>query len=261
LNNSHEMRVVHAVVNQKGGVGKTTTAVNLAAAFGAIGKRVLLIDVDPQGNATVGLGVKRSGLCGCTYNVLIGDVGLEAVILETHCPNLDIAPATIDLAGAEVELVSAISRENRLRGALEKLDSHYDHIFIDAPPSLGLITINTLTAADRVLIPIQCEFYALEGLSQLMNTIELVRRHTNPSLSIERVILTMYDGRTALAREVADDVRAHFGAAVADTIIPRNVRVSEAPSHGMPVTEYAPHSKGAESYRRLAEELLQNEPT
>jgi chromosome partitioning protein len=232
------MRVVHGVVNQKGGVGKTTTAVNLAVAIGSMGRRVLLIDVDPQGNATVGLGVERSGLQGCIYNVLIGELGLGDVILETQSVNVHLAPATINLAGAEVELVSEISRETRLRNAIGRLEAGYDHIIIDAPPSLGLITINTLTAADRVIIPIQCEFYALEGISQLMRTIDLVRRHLNPSLEIERVVLTMYDRRTSLAREVA-----------------------EAPSHGRAVVDYAPDSKGAISYRRLAEELLADEET
>jgi chromosome partitioning protein len=253
------MRVVHGVVNQKGGVGKTTTALNLAAAIGSMGRKVLLIDVDPQGNATVGLGVERSGLQSCIYNVLIGERGLGDVVLETRCVNVDLAPATINLAGAEVELVSEISRESRLRSAIAALDADYDHIIIDSPPSLGLITINVLTAVDRVLIPIQCEFYALEGISQLTRTIDLVRKHLNPAIEIERVVLTMYDSRTALAREVASDVRRHFGDKVAGAVIPRNVRVSEAPSHGLPVLDYAPSSKGAMSYRQLAEELLADE--
>jgi chromosome partitioning protein len=247
------------VVNQKGGVGKTTTAVNLAAAFAARGRRVLLIDCDPQGNATSGLGIDRSKLDACIYDVLLGEQPMGNVKLRTQIDCLDLVPATLNLAGAEVELVSAISRENRLRSAISSFDGHgeYDFIIVDAPPSLGLITINTLTAAPNALIPIQCEYYALEGISQLMSTIELVRAHLNPMLHVEKVILTMHDRRIKLSSQVVEEVRDYFGDKVAKTVIPRNVRLSEAPSHGLPINLYDPDCRGAQSYGALAEELLE----
>jgi chromosome partitioning protein len=251
--------LIYAVVNQKGGVGKTTTAVNLAAAFAAKGRRVLLIDSDPQGNATSGLGIDRSRLEACIYNVLLGDKTLEDVKVAAQIDGLELVPATLNLAGAEVELVSAISRESRLRSAIHDLDadSKYDFVIIDAPPSLGLITINALTAGPNALIPIQCEYYALEGISQLLSTVDLVRRHLNHELHLEKVILTMHDRRLKLSQQVIEEVRRYFGDKVARTVIPRNVRLSEAPSHGLPINLYDPECKGARSYMALAEELLE----
>jgi len=247
---------VMAIVNQKGGVGKTTTAVNLGAGLAELGQRVLVVDIDPQGNATSGLGINRRRIKKCIYNVLIEGLTLDAVILPTAIAGLDIVPATIQLAGAEVELVLAMQREIKLREALSPQLTAYDFILIDCPPSLGLLTLNSLTAATGVLIPVQCEYYALEGLSQLMNTVSLVQRHLNPNLIVTGAVLTMFDARTNLASQVADEVKAFFKERVFTAIIPRNVRLSEAPSHGQPIMTYDPRSKGAELYMDLAREVL-----
>lgn len=249
---------VIAVVNQKGGVGKSTTAVNLGAYMAAGGKRVLLADLDPQGNASSGVGVEKSELDGCMYTVLIGQTSAESVIRPTEVEGLDVLPATIALAGAEIELVPAISREFKLKEALRPIVPRYDYILIDSPPSLGLLTINGLSAADGVLVPIQCEYYALEGLSQLMNTIEMVQRHLNPGLEVEGVVMTMYDARTNLSQQVVEDVKAFFTGRVRvfESIIPRNIRLSEAPSFGQPILLYDDRSKGAAAYRGLAQEVM-----
>lgn len=251
-------RVV-AIVNQKGGVGKSTTAVNLGACLATEGKRVLLVDVDPQGNATSGVGVAKNEIENCMYAVLIGGRPIEEIVLDCEVEGMQVAPATIDLAGAEIELVSTMSREHRLQKALAGVRDAYDFVLIDAPPSLGLLTLNAMTAADGVLIPIQCEYYALEGLSQLMNTLELVRRHLNPKLAIDGVLMTMYDARTNLSDQVVEEVRQVFGEKVFNSIIPRNVRLSEAPSFGKPIVLYAPRSKGAQAYQALAREMLREE--
>lgn len=245
-----------SIANQKGGVAKTTTAVNVAAFMAMEGKRVLLIDIDPQGNASSGLGINRQETEYCIYDVIINGVSVDAVIHDTEIENLKLVPATIQLAGAEIELVSAISRESKLKKAIKTIKDQYDYIIIDCPPSLGLLTLNALTAADSLLIPIQCEYYALEGLGQLMNTYELVRKHLNPHLEIEGVLLTMFDARTNLAIQVVDEVKNHFKGKVFATIIPRNVRLSEAPSHGKPVSLYDPKSRGAEVYHDLAKEVI-----
>ena len=250
------MGKVVAVANQKGGVGKTTTTVNLGACLAEMGKRVLLMDLDPQGHVSSGLGVEKSTINSCIYDVVINNVPLRDIILPTAFKNLWLAPSTIDLAGAELELVPAISRETRLRDALAGYRGQYDFLFIDCPPSLGLLTVNALTAADTLLVPIQCEYYALEGLSQLMNTIHLVRTHLNPDLQLEGVLLTMYDSRTNLSSQVEDEVKKYFRDKVYRTIIPRNVRLSEAPSHGLPIIAYDPKSKGAEVYSELAKEVI-----
>lgn len=250
---------VIAIANQKGGVGKTTTSVNLSACLAELGKKVLLADIDPQGNSTSGLGINKASIKCCVYDTLVNDVPAESVVIATKVKNLDLLPATIQLAGAEIELVSIMSRENKLKRALDKIKYNYDYLIIDCPPSLGLLTINALTAANSVLVPIQCEFYALEGLSQLMNTITLVQKNLNPALTLEGVVLTMFDARTNLSIQVVDEVKNHFRHKVYHTVIPRNVRLSEAPSHGQPVIQYDPKSKGAEVYFDLAREVIGDE--
>ena len=250
------MTKIFALANQKGGVGKTTTAVNLAASIADIGKKVLLVDIDPQGNSTSGLGTDKSSLEYCIYNVLIDDYPMEMIIQETDLDSLYIAPATINLAGAEIELVPKLSRESKLDDALQYIKDDYDYIFIDCPPSLGLLTFNALTAATHVLIPIQCEFYALEGLSQLLNSIKLANEYLNRNLKVGGVILTMYDSRTNLSVDVAEEVRSYFPKKIFNTIIHRNVRLSEAPSHGKPIIIYDKSSRGAKAYIELAKEVL-----
>ncbi|MBO0601793.1 ParA family protein [Sporosarcina sp. E16_3] len=247
-----------AIANQKGGVGKTTTSVNLSACLAHIGKKVLLIDTDPQGNATSGLGVNKGEVQQCIYDILIDDVNIKDVIRSTKVENLDIVPATISLAGAEIELVSTISREVRMKHAIQEAKELYDYIIIDCPPSLGLLTINALTAADSIIIPVQCEYYALEGLSQLLSTIRLVQKHLNEDLMIDGVLLTMFDARTNLGIQVIDEVKKYFQDKVYKTIIPRNVRLSEAPSHGEPIIIYDSRSRGAEVYLDLAKEVVHN---
>ncbi|WP_409290879.1 ParA family protein [Peribacillus sp. SCS-37] len=250
------MGKVIAIANQKGGVGKTTTSVNLGACLAYIGKKVLLVDIDPQGNATSGIGIEKADVEQCIYDVLVDDVEAADVIKGTKVENLYAIPATIQLAGAEIELVPTISREVRLRRALEQVKDRFDYIIIDCPPSLGLLTINSLTASDAVLIPVQCEYYALEGLSQLLNTVRLVQKHLNQDLKIEGVLLTMLDARTNLGIQVIEEVKKYFQDKVYKSIIPRNVRLSEAPSHGEPIIIYDSKSRGAEVYLDLAKEVV-----
>ncbi|EAC7119887.1 ParA family protein [Listeria monocytogenes] len=250
------MSKVIALANQKGGVGKTTSSVNLSSSLAFLGKKVLLIDIDPQGNASSGVGVNKGEIEHCIYDVLVDDVAIQDVLQKTDLDNLNVIPATIQLAGAEVELVPAISREIRLKKAIDSIRDDYDYVIIDCPPSLGLLTLNALTAADSVLIPVQCEYYALEGLSQLLNTIRIVQKHLNEDLQIEGVLLTMLDARTNLGIQVIEEVKKYFQNKVFNTIIPRNVRLSEAPSHGKPILLYDAKSKGAEVYLELAKEVV-----
>lgn len=250
------MAKVIAVANQKGGVGKTTTAINLSSCVAHRGKKVLLIDLDPQGNTTTGLGINKRGLDKSIYDVIISEEKINNVLLDTQQDTLKLCPSSMKLAGAEVELVSVISRETRLKYALEDVEDMFDFIFIDCPPSLGLLTINALTAAKTVLVPIQCEYYALEGLTQLMDTVKLVQKRLNRELEVEGVVLTMFDARTNLSIEVVDEVRKHFKDKVYGTIIPRNVKLSEAPSYGLPIVLYDEKSKGAQAYLDLADEFI-----
>ncbi|PKM79410.1 MAG: sporulation initiation inhibitor Soj [Firmicutes bacterium HGW-Firmicutes-13] len=252
------MSKVIAIANQKGGVGKTTTAVNLSACLAKLGKKVLLVDIDPQGNTTSGIGLDRMKIKCCIYDAIINGLPFKKVVQPTEIKNLSIVPATIQLAGAEIELVPTMSREVKLRRVISEERDKFDYVLIDCPPSLGLLTINALTAADSVLVPIQCEYYALEGLSQLVNTIKLVQKHLNQGLKIEGVVLTMYDVRTNLSPQVVEEVKRFFGKLVYKTIIPRNVRLSEAPSHGQPIIYYDSRSKGAQVYMELAAEVAAN---
>lgn len=247
-----------AIFNQKGGVGKTTTNINLGACLANLGKKVLILDIDPQGNTTSGIGINKRELKFTTYDLLIQDqFDTKQAILKTGVKGLHIIPASVDLAGAEIELVQVEGREKRLKKAIKKVRNSYDFIFIDCPPSLGLLTINSLTAVESVLVPIQCEFYALEGVSQLVSTIELVRKSLNKHLKIEGVVLSMFDGRTNLSVQVVQEVKKYFGSKVYTTVIPRNIRLAEAPSYGMAITEYDPKSRGAEAYTEFAHEFLE----
>lgn len=251
------MGKIISVANQKGGVGKTTTTVNLSTILAKKGKKVLLIDTDPQGNATSGLGVSKDVELS-VYDILIGDTEFDETLQETAIKNLKVCPSNISLAGAEVQLVSMMSREQRLKTKLDKIKDQYDYILIDCPPSLGLVTLNAFTASDSVLIPVQCEYFALEGLGQLLNTVNLVKKHLNKNLEIEGALLTMYDARTNLSNQVVKEVKKYFEDKVYKTVIPRNVRLSEAPSYGMPITVYDSRSKGAKAYEKFAKELLKN---
>ncbi len=252
------MGKIIAVANQKGGVGKTTTSITLSAMLAKKGKRVLLIDADPQGNATSGVGIEKNMEKASVYELIVEDTPVSEVVEESKIKNLKVCPSNINLAGAEVELVSMVSREQRLKEKLDEVKRDYDYIIIDCPPSLGLITLNAFTAANSVLIPIQCEYYALEGLGQLMNTIEIVKKHLNKGIEIEGALLTMYDMRTNLSNQVVTEVKKYFGDKVYKTVIPRNVKLSEAPSYGMPITLYDAKSKGAKCYDKFVKELLKN---
>ena len=245
-----------SVANQKGGVGKTTTTINLGACLTDLGQKVLIVDTDPQGNATSGLGIKKANVEKDVYDVLVNEEPMQNVIMHSAHEGLDIVPATIQLSGAEIELTPQMARETRLQNAIKQINDQYDYVLIDCPPSLGLITINAFTASDSILIPVQSEYYALEGLSQLLNTVQLVQKHFNPNLYVEGVLLTMYDARTNLGAQVNEEVRKFFKEKVYKSIIPRNVRLSEAPSHGLPIIDYDPNSKGAKVYMKLTKEVL-----
>lgn len=245
-----------AIANQKGGVGKTTTAINLSACLAELGQKVLVIDMDPQGNTTSGLGVDKNSLDKTVYDVLIGDCEIEEVVLKEVLENLDVVPANVELSGAEIELIGIEMKEYILKWQAERLAEQYDFVIIDCPPSLSVLTVNSMSTANTILVPIQCEYYALEGLSQLMHTIQLVKRRLNPDLEIEGVVFTMYDARTNLSLQVVENVKGNLKQNIYKTIIPRNVRLAEAPSHGMPINLYDPKSTGAESYRMLAEEVI-----
>ena len=254
------MGKIVSIANQKGGVGKTTTSINLSTILAKKGKKVLLIDADPQGNASSGIGIEKE-VEESVYDILINDEEIEKVVKKTNIKNLSVCPSNINLAGAEVELVSMMSREYRLKEKLDNIKNEYDFVVIDCPPSLGLITLNAFTASDSVLIPVQCEYYALEGLGQLINTINLVKKHLNKNLEIEGALLTMYDARTNLSNEVVKEVKKYFDDKVYKNVIPRNIKLSEAPSYGMPITIYDPRSKGAKSYEKFVKEFLKsNEP-
>ena len=253
------MAQIISVANQKGGVGKTTTTVNLGACLASLGKQVLLVDMDAQGNATSGVGIRKPDVTQDIYDVLVNELPIAEATIATEHENLSIVPATLQLAGAEIELTSMMARESRLKSSLAEVNDQYDYILIDCPPSLGHLTINSFTASDSILIPVQCEYYALEGLSQLLNTVRVVQKHFNPELEIEGVLLTMYDARTNLGNEVVEEVRKYFREKVYDTVIPRNIRLSEAPSHGKPIIDYDPRSRGAEVYQALAKEVVDRE--
>lgn len=250
------MAHVISIANQKGGVGKTTTTINLAVCLADAGNRVLIIDSDAQGNATSGIGIQKSQVEKDIYDVLVDEIPIKEAILKTNHQHVDIVPATIQLAGAEIELTAQMAREMRLKLGLEAVLNDYDYVLIDCPPSLGQLSINAFTASNSILIPVQSEYYALEGLSQLINTVRLVQKHFNPNLAIEGVLLTMYDARTNLGAQVIEEVRKYFGDRVYDTIIPRNTRLAEAPSHGVSIIDYDPKSRGAEVYQELAKEVL-----
>ena len=261
------MGKVISMVNQKGGVGKTTTSINLAASLGYLGKKVLLIDLDPQGNATTGVGINKGDIDKSIYNVLIGESSIGEVIVKTKFKNLHIIPATINLAGADIELIeksrfeTGFSKSEQLKNKIALIKDSYDFILIDCPPSLGILTTNALTASDSVIIPVQCEFFALEGIMQLLNSIMLAQRNLNPNLDIEGVLLTMLDSRTNLGLEVVEDIRSYFKERVYDTIIPRLIRLTEAPSHGKPIISYDPKSRGTEAYINLAKEVIERNGT
>jgi chromosome partitioning protein len=252
------MGKIVSIANQKGGVGKTTTSINLSTILAKKGKKVLMIDADPQGNASSGVGIDRDEIELSVYDILINDAQIEEVVKKTNIKNLDLCPSNINLAGAEVELVSIESREHRLKEKLDNVKDKYDYIIIDCPPSLGLITLNAFTASNSVLIPVQCEYYALEGLGQLLNTISLVKKHLNKEIEIEGALLTMYDARTNLSNQVVKEVKNYFNDKVYKNVIPRNVKLSEAPSYGMPISIYDPRSKGAKSYEKFVKEFLKN---